>query len=174
MAQQIIDVGTAPDSGDGDDIRTAFTKVNSNFTEVYALAENGVTGPTGPRGFDGARGPQGFQGVTGPTGPQGPAGQDHTGITGPTGPRGFDGARGPQGFAGAPGPEGPTGPGVTGPTGPQGSQGPPGLATAYLDDVIDVQATNPVDGSILIYNANTARWIAGRLLEKQIIESGQY
>lgn len=36
MAQQIIDVGAAPDDGEGDPIRTAFIKTNDNFTELYA------------------------------------------------------------------------------------------------------------------------------------------
>jgi hypothetical protein len=86
MAQQIIDIGTSPDSNDGDDLRTAFIKVNENFTELYGIAANGVTGPTGPRGFEGARGPQGFPGATGPLGPTGSAGPTgDRGVTGPTG-----------------------------------------------------------------------------------------
>ena len=36
MAQQIIDVGAAPNDGEGDPIRTAFIKTNDNFTELYA------------------------------------------------------------------------------------------------------------------------------------------
>jgi hypothetical protein len=39
MTQQIINVGTA-DKGDGDPLRTAFTKVNANFTEVYNVLTN--------------------------------------------------------------------------------------------------------------------------------------
>lgn len=35
MAKQIIQLGTGANSGTGDPIRTAFTKVNSNFTELY-------------------------------------------------------------------------------------------------------------------------------------------
>lgn len=39
MAKQTINLGTAANNGnDGDDARTAFNKVNDNFTEVYALA----------------------------------------------------------------------------------------------------------------------------------------
>jgi len=90
MAQQIINVGTGPNTGDGDDLRTAFTKTNDNFTELYNnLNGNGPTGPTGPRGFDGSRGPQGFQGATGPIGP--------SGSSGPTGPRGVTGPTGVPG-----------------------------------------------------------------------------
>ena len=35
MSKQIINLGTGSNSGTGDGIRTAFTKVNSNFTELY-------------------------------------------------------------------------------------------------------------------------------------------
>ena len=34
MAKQTINLGTA-DKGNGDPLRTAFTKVNDNFTELY-------------------------------------------------------------------------------------------------------------------------------------------
>ena len=34
MAKQIINIGTA-DQGNGDPLRTAFNKVNENFTELY-------------------------------------------------------------------------------------------------------------------------------------------
>ena len=37
MAQQNINIGTSANKGDGDLIRTAFTKVNANFTELFAL-----------------------------------------------------------------------------------------------------------------------------------------
>lgn len=36
MTQQIINVGTGPDSYTGDTLRTAFEKTNSNFTELYS------------------------------------------------------------------------------------------------------------------------------------------
>lgn len=48
MAQQTINLGTVANEGqDGDDARTAFTKVNQNFDEVYA----GIGGaqPTNPK-----------------------------------------------------------------------------------------------------------------------------
>lgn len=51
MSQQIINTGTA-DKGNGDPIRTAFTKVNENFTELYnsvsAVVILGNTPPTAP------------------------------------------------------------------------------------------------------------------------------
>ena len=54
MSQQIINTGTEPGAGDGDDLYTAFDKVNQNFTEIYSgnvLAANivvySVAGRTG-------------------------------------------------------------------------------------------------------------------------------
>jgi plastocyanin len=37
MAKQIINLGTAANDGSGDPLRTAFTKINTNFTELYTL-----------------------------------------------------------------------------------------------------------------------------------------
>lgn len=36
MAQQTINIGSSANKGDGDPLRTAFDKVNDNFTELYA------------------------------------------------------------------------------------------------------------------------------------------
>jgi hypothetical protein len=36
MAQQIVNIGTVANDGTGDPDRTAFNKINQNFTEVYA------------------------------------------------------------------------------------------------------------------------------------------
>ena len=36
MSQRIINIGSESGAGDGDDLRTAFDKVNQNFTEVYS------------------------------------------------------------------------------------------------------------------------------------------
>jgi hypothetical protein len=38
MAKLVIGIGTNPNDGNGDPLRTAFTKVNSNFTELYNIA----------------------------------------------------------------------------------------------------------------------------------------
>lgn len=40
MAQQVIDVGSSASDGTGDPLREAFTKVNENFTELYATVDN--------------------------------------------------------------------------------------------------------------------------------------
>jgi hypothetical protein len=36
MARQIINIGTSPNKGDGDPLRSAFDKINDNFAELYA------------------------------------------------------------------------------------------------------------------------------------------
>jgi len=46
MAKQTIAVGSSPNYGDGDPLRTAFTKVNANFDELYA-GQNIDPGNTG-------------------------------------------------------------------------------------------------------------------------------
>lgn len=38
MAQQVINVGAAPNDGTGDPLRTAMTKANANFSELYTRA----------------------------------------------------------------------------------------------------------------------------------------
>jgi len=49
MAKQTINLGTIPNSGlDGDDARTAFTKVNENFGELYT-AMGGTGGTVSPK-----------------------------------------------------------------------------------------------------------------------------
>ena len=36
MAQQTINIGTSANDGTGDPLRTAFDKINDNFTELYS------------------------------------------------------------------------------------------------------------------------------------------
>jgi hypothetical protein len=43
MAKQTISIGTTANDGTGDPLRTAFTKVNENFTEVYDTAQSSFT-----------------------------------------------------------------------------------------------------------------------------------
>ena len=42
MTKQIINIGSNPDDGTGDTLRTAFGKVNDNFTDVYYIAEHAL------------------------------------------------------------------------------------------------------------------------------------
>lgn len=44
MAQQVINVGNTPNDGTGDPIRTAYTKCNENFGELYSRVQD--TPPT--------------------------------------------------------------------------------------------------------------------------------
>lgn len=52
MAQQLINIGQAPNDKSGDLIRTAFNKVNENFTELYAAtgADIQIPSQTGNNG----------------------------------------------------------------------------------------------------------------------------
>lgn len=43
-----------------------------------------------------------------------------------------------------------------------------------IDDLLDVDASTKVDGSILIYNASTQRFETSLLLNKQTIDGGIY
>jgi hypothetical protein len=65
MAKQTILTGTAANDKTGDTIRTAFTKVNANFTELYNIGVQGTQGAQGLQGITGAQGVQGRQGITG-------------------------------------------------------------------------------------------------------------
>jgi hypothetical protein len=41
MAQQLINIGTYPNSGDGDSLRVAFGKINNNFSDLYGTSTGG-------------------------------------------------------------------------------------------------------------------------------------
>lgn len=43
MTQEIINVGSAPDDGQGDPLRTAFTKTNNNFSQLFSSSANGYS-----------------------------------------------------------------------------------------------------------------------------------
>jgi len=54
MARQAINIGTAPNDGTGDAIRTAFDKCNDNFEELYAGATpNGTPATSSAAGVAG-------------------------------------------------------------------------------------------------------------------------
>jgi len=155
MAIQVINTGTGPNSGNGDTVRAAFSKVNANFTELAGLigttgttfievvgdsaknlfvhsSHSGVTAEYNDSANIISLTVAGGIGGSGPTGPEGPFGpqgvQGPQGAVGPQGPQGaagLQGDTGPQGDAGATGPTGPAG--LQGDTGPQGPQGVPGL-----------------------------------------------
>jgi hypothetical protein len=43
MSQEIINVGAAPNDGEGDPIRTAFIKTNNNFSQLFSLSANSIS-----------------------------------------------------------------------------------------------------------------------------------
>jgi len=52
MTQKQINIGSSPNKGDGDPLRTAFGKINDNFDELYnsvsAVVVVSATAPTAP------------------------------------------------------------------------------------------------------------------------------
>jgi hypothetical protein len=54
----------------------------------------------------------------------------------------------------------------------QGPPGPSGIEN--ISDALDVDATNKVEGSLLVYSTQNQKWVATTQLENQTIESGQY
>jgi hypothetical protein len=146
------------------------TPVVLTFARTGDIGPQGAIGPTGPTGIAGPVGPAGSTGPTGASGLIGPTGAASTvpGPTGPTGPRGAESTvTGPIGPTGPTGDTGPTGPvgepsTVTGPTGPTGPQGPPGTGEGTsinsIDDISDVQISNPLQGDILSYSYLLESW----------------
>jgi hypothetical protein len=54
-------------------------------------------------------------------------------------------------------------------------QGPPGPAGIQnISEASDVDSSNRVDGSLLVYSTQTQKWVATTLLENQSVESGHY
>jgi hypothetical protein len=53
MAQEVINVGSAPNDGTGDPLRTAYIKCNSNFGELYSRVQTNP--PTDSSGSVGDR-----------------------------------------------------------------------------------------------------------------------
>ena len=43
MAQEIINIGTGDNTGNGENLRTTGVKINNNFTELYGYATNDTT-----------------------------------------------------------------------------------------------------------------------------------
>lgn len=51
MTQQIINIGAVANDGSGDPLRTAFTKTNDNFTQLYERVQADL--PATPAGKEG-------------------------------------------------------------------------------------------------------------------------
>lgn len=54
----------------------------------------------------------------------------------------------------------------------QGPPGPAGIQT--ISEAYDVDVSNRVDGSLLVYSTQVHKWVATTLLENQSVESGHY
>ena len=52
MAKQVINIGTTANDGTGDPLRTAFDKVNDNFTELYSDDSGDVDSVSGSGGLE--------------------------------------------------------------------------------------------------------------------------
>lgn len=78
-------------------------------------------------------------------------------VTGLLGPAGRDGVNGVQGN-----------------TGPQGPPGQDGSGANTISQLTDVNLTNLQNGSLLVYNNPTQKWVAQRDLDNQILEAGQF
>lgn len=129
----------------------------SNRVEISRGGPQGPLGPTGPAGPAG--------GPTGPTGATGPAGAFET--TFPTEPYigqvwadlesgkfylYVNDGDSNQWVQVATAPQGPTGPqGLVGPTGPTGP-------TRAIEELQNVEITNPQEGDVLKYNSTTGLW----------------
>ena len=116
MSKQTINVGSGELVGDGEGIRTAFIKINSNFNELYSNTSTGYTGSasTGTTGYTGSQGNVGYTGsastgTTGYTGSQGNVGYTGSASTGTTGYTGSQGNVGYTGSKGDPGTAGTSG-----------------------------------------------------------------
>jgi hypothetical protein len=56
-----------------------------------------------------------------------------------------------------------------------GEQGPPGPSgIENISDAMDVDSSNKVEGSVLVYSTQNQKWVATTLLENQSVESGHY
>lgn len=61
MAQQVVNIGTNPNDGTGEALRSAVSKFNSNFTEVYALQSQTINAGAVDYDFSGATDEQRIQ-----------------------------------------------------------------------------------------------------------------
>jgi len=60
----------------------------------------------------------------------------------------------------------------SGTRGPQGVKGDPGINT--ISDIPDVDTSDLVNGSILMYNSISNKWVSSSTITGQTLDSGQY
>jgi len=139
MSILYINTGSSANAGDGDSLRTAFTKINENFQFIDSAGigsgGNGYTGSQGEYGYAGSAGYEGSRGFTGSRG-AGYTGSAST-IPGYVGSRGYVGSAGFAGSQGAIGPIGYIGSASTevGYAGSQGDQGPIGYVGSQSTEI---------------------------------------
>ena len=120
MTLQYINTGSTANAGNGDSLRTAFTKINQNFATIDQLNSNALTVGTG---YAGSRGEYGYTGSTGFIGSLGFTGSRGAGFTGSASTAtGYTGSRG-AGFTGSQG--------IIGYTGSVGFVGSASTAAGY-------------------------------------------
>jgi hypothetical protein len=49
-----------------------------------------------------------------------------------------------------------------------------GATTVNLEDLKNIDASNLTNGSVLVYNSSTRKWVASTILELQVIDGGTY
>lgn len=54
----------------------------------------------------------------------------------------------------------------------QGPPGPSGIQN--ISDAFDVDSSNKINGSVLVYSSQNQKWVATTQLENQNVESGHY
>ena len=175
MAKQIISIGTAANDRNGDPLRTAFTKANANFTELYNMSAQSVQGVQGITGAQGTQGIQGLQGIQGIQGIQGAQGTSGAGTQGAQGAQGTEGSQGTQGIEGSQGTQG-----IEGSQGLQGAQGIEGSqGTQGIQGIQGIQGLKPLLNTLFLagdyyfqaagslYNGPSSagmEWSAGQVL----------
>ena len=148
MPINYINTGSGANAGDGDSLRSAFIKVNDNFTEILNIVNNGNgytgsagAGYTGSRGTQGPFGPQGFTGSQGSTGFVGSRG---VGFVGSQGFPGYAGSRGNLGYTGSAG--------ISGYNGSSGYTGSQGIAATV---VVGTVLTGNAGTNVYVTNSGT-------------------
>jgi hypothetical protein len=56
MAKQLVNLGSVPNDGTGDPLRTSFDKTNDNFNEIYTIFGDGTTLGIGTATYAGVAG----------------------------------------------------------------------------------------------------------------------
>lgn len=141
MSILYINTGSTANAGDGDSLRTAFTKINQNFQFIGGLTSGALEAGTG---FTGSQGEYGYTGSGGFDGSRGFVGSRGAGYTGSAseipGPIGYAGSRGFLGYVGSQGNLGPIGyvgsaSTEVGYAGSQGDQGPIGYVGSQSTEI---------------------------------------